>query len=254
MDVSITVSGSCHICLSREVYVEVQLSKNFGISTFDLSAFSTTVFIDMFTQLRFLLKTSKALESKITKGWSSGSTSFCSSVFLGGGGGRVESLDCPEEGHRQRCSVVEFIRAVNHAGPERRVTQSPVGAVCSSFNPQIFIYPYDVQRSMLGREGLASRLSPALQINQHLTRNLCFRRHSSYKSECQHSLINPNVFFCPYISAKLQLKWQWSPELINPLMKWTPILSFLTCGNFQYVLLKKKKISLFDRPHTATHL
>lgn len=39
MDVSIIVSGGCHSFLSWEVYVEVPLSKNFGISTFDLSAF-----------------------------------------------------------------------------------------------------------------------------------------------------------------------------------------------------------------------
>lgn len=114
----------------------------------------------------------------------------------------------------------------------------------------MFTYLYSMQRSMLGWEGLASRLSPALQINQHLSRNLCFRSHSSYKSECQHSLVNPNIFFCPYISAKLQLKWQWSPELINPLIKLTPILSFLTCRNSQCVLLKKKKKSVYLIDHT----
>lgn len=63
MGVSITVSGS----VFWEVYVDVPLNKNFGISTFGISA-SPTSFTDLFTWLKFLLMTPKAFESKLQRG------------------------------------------------------------------------------------------------------------------------------------------------------------------------------------------
>lgn len=77
MGVSITVSGS----VFWEVYADVPLSKNFGISTFDISDFPTS-FIDLFTWLKFLLMTPKAFESKLQRGHIV-VPSFYSSVFLG---------------------------------------------------------------------------------------------------------------------------------------------------------------------------
>lgn len=63
MGVSITVSG--HVFW--EMCADVPLSKNFGSSTFDISDFPRSC-TDLFTWLTFLLRASKAFESRLQRG------------------------------------------------------------------------------------------------------------------------------------------------------------------------------------------
>lgn len=112
MCVSITVSGSCHICLSWELDVEVPLNKNLGNVRVCFFYFPNNCSTDTFMWLRFLLKTPRTLESKLQRGQAVASLLLQQCVFRG-------LLNVQKKGS-DSCLISETIGAVSHADPKRR--------------------------------------------------------------------------------------------------------------------------------------
>lgn len=164
MGVSITISGSRHNRLSWEVCEEVPLSQNFGISTFGLSAFQTVVSQIGSHDWESCSKPPKHLRVNYrgAKGWS---PSFYSSVSWG----RLWSV--LKRGTDRVAWSMSPSEPLAMLTLKERVTWSAVGG--ASFSPQVCIYCRGIQSSVLGSEGLTGSLSPALQVNQHRSRNLC---------------------------------------------------------------------------------
>lgn len=170
MGVSITVSGS----VFWAVYVDVPLNKNFGISTFGISAFPTS-FTDLFVWLKFLLMTPKAFESKLQRGHT-----VVPLVLQPCVPGDLLSV--------LKRGIVRAARSVSPSEPFAMLTLMPHSITT-------FVYCHGIQSSALGRDGLPDcclQLSRSINTDQRLSvlqKVLQFwKPMSAFSSQFEHEL------------------------------------------------------------------
>lgn len=113
--------------------------------------------------------------------------SFCSSVFLG-------FFWVSRRGAWTAVWIVSPSELLGMLIPKGE-SDSEVRWGGAAFRPQIFLCLHGKQSSVLGGQGLESRSSPALLVNQHLSSNLLSRTCSASKSGCQHFLVNSDMIY-----------------------------------------------------------